>query len=34
LSERIVIDGGDFSSAGKSLNLIDGAQHNAVKIRG
>lgn len=33
LCERIVIDGGDFSSAGKSLNVINGAQHNAVKIR-
>ncbi len=33
-SERIVIDGGDFSSAGRSIALIDGAKQDAVKIRG
>lgn len=32
-SERIVIDGGDLSAAGKSLVLAEEVQRNAVKIR-
>ncbi|SEG69024.1 Polygalacturonase [Bryocella elongata] len=32
-TERIVIDGGDLSSAGKSLTLMEGSRHDAVRIR-
>jgi polygalacturonase len=33
-TERVVIDGGNLSSAAKSLTITDGAQQSAVTIRG